>query len=133
VQQVMIGREQPLGRFWPLTGQRRLVEHALLTALLETAPRVLLVGGEERGTWMLEQGMASDRAFAFAVGLSREPAGATGRISFVPSAVTSEASITSKASSASSCPTLFEFTCALADRQPLQWEGLGGAWALAWS
>src|SRR5947199_274737 len=39
VQQVLIGRQQPVGRFWPLTGRRRLVEHALLTALLEPVPR----------------------------------------------------------------------------------------------
>src|SRR3954463_4066876 len=66
VQQVLIGRQQPIARLWPLAGRRRLVEQALLTALLETASRVAVAGGEERGTWLLEHGVASARAFAFA-------------------------------------------------------------------
>jgi len=53
VQQVLIGRQQPVRRFFPLTGRRRLVEQALLTALIDSARQVVLLGGEERGTWML--------------------------------------------------------------------------------
>ena len=75
VQQVLIGRQQPIARLWPLAGRTRLVEQALLTALLEPAPRVALVGGEERGTWMLEHGMAS----AAVVCLRRDPDARTGR------------------------------------------------------
>ena len=55
IQQVLIGRQQPIARLWPLAGRARLVEHALLTALMEPAARVALVGAEERGSWMLEQ------------------------------------------------------------------------------
>ena len=44
------------------------------------APRVLLCGGEERGTWLLKQGVASDRSFAFALALEREPVGALARV-----------------------------------------------------
>lgn len=124
MQQVMIGRQQPLGRFWPMTGRRQLVEHALLAALLESAPRVLLVGGEERGTWMLEQGMASARAFAFAATLSLDPIGAAGRITFAPA-------LDSPGDGA--CPALAAFTDALAEQRPLSWHGAGGAWQLAWS
>ena len=65
VQQVLIGRQQPIARLWPLAGRTRLVEQALLTALIEPALRVALVGGEERGTWMLEHHMASSRSIAF--------------------------------------------------------------------
>ena len=141
VQQVMIGRQQPLGRFWPLTGRRRLVEHALLTALLEPAPRVLLVGGEERGTWMLEHHMASDRAFAFALALTSEPAGAAGRVTFVPaSSGTGFLPVSlakhgqdAHATSDGPCPSLAGFTDALAERRPLHWRGAGGAWSIVWS
>src|SRR5688572_3937387 len=42
IQQVLIGRQQPIARLWPLAGRARLVEQALLTALLETAPRVIV-------------------------------------------------------------------------------------------
>lgn len=76
VQQALIGRQQPVGEFFPLTGRAHLVAHAIQAALLATAARVIVCGGEERGTWLLEKGTASDRAFAFAFALSREPAGA---------------------------------------------------------
>lgn len=122
VQQVLIGRQQPVGRLWPLAGRTRLVEQALLTALLEPAPRVALVGGEERGTWMLEHNVASTTSFACAALLTREPAGAAGRVAFSPGPIADAA-----------CPTLEDFTHALAERRPLSWLGAGGAWTLEWS
>ena len=72
VQQVMVGRQQPVGRFWPVTGRARLVESALLTALLEPAGRVVLVGGAERGSWLLAARMASGEAFAYALLLTSD-------------------------------------------------------------
>ncbi len=121
VQQVLIGRQQPVARLWPLAGRSRLVEQALLTALLEPAARVVLAGGEERGSWLLARGMASARAFAFATVLTREPAGAAGRVTFFPGPGPDEP-----------CPALEDFTVALARRQPLHWAGAGGTWTLAW-
>ncbi len=117
VQQVMIGRQQPVARLWPMAGRDRLVEHALLTALLEPAARVALLGGEERGTWMLEHRAASDRAFAFALVLTREAEGAIGQVSFAPNSGADEA-----------CPLLEELVIALDERTPLAWSGAGGAW-----
>src|SRR3954463_12195588 len=49
IQQVLIGRQQPIARLWPLAGRARIVEQALQAALLEPADRVVLAGGEERG------------------------------------------------------------------------------------
>ena len=121
VQQVLIGRQQPIARLWPLAGRTRLVEQALLTAVIEPAPRVALVGGEERGTWMLEHAMASPRSFAFAAILTREPAGAAARVGFTPGMETDDA-----------CPTLENFTQALAGRRALSWHGAGGAWTFDW-
>ncbi len=123
VQQVLIGRQQPIRRFWPMTGRRRLVEAALLAALLEPAPRVVLLGGEERGTWLLEQGMASDHAFAFAVLLTTDSTGAGGRIHFSPGAEKPEERV----------PTLDAFATSLAERNPLRWFGAGGDWRVEWS
>jgi hypothetical protein len=97
------------------------VEQALLSVLIEPAVRVALVGGEERGTWMLEHRMASTRAFAFGAILTRESAGAVGRIAFAPAASIDTA-----------CPTLEQFAQALAERRALAWQGAGGAWTLAW-
>ncbi|MEO6994216.1 MAG: hypothetical protein ABI273_11335 [Lacunisphaera sp.] len=122
VQQVLIGRQQPIARLWPVAGSVRLVEHALLTALMEPAARVALVGGEECGSWMLEQGMAASRAFAFATLLTREPAGAVGKITFNAADKTD-----------GSCPSLEKFALALAQHHPLAWSGSGGDWQLLWS
>ena len=122
VQQVLIGRQQPIARFWPHAGRTRLVEQALLTALLEPAPRVAVVGGEECGTWMLAQRMASPTAYAYAAVLTREAAGAVGRVAFKPGET-----------AAAACPAAEEFALALAERRPLHWDGIGGAWLLRWS
>jgi hypothetical protein len=121
VQQVLIGRQKPIARLWPMAGGARLVEQALLTALMEPAARVALAGGEERGTWLLEHNIASARAFAFGLLLTRESAGALGRIAFTPAEVGDDR-----------CPGLEQFAEALANRQPLGWHGAGGAWQLAW-
>lgn len=81
VQQALINRQLAIAEFFPLTGRAHLVAHAFQTALLSAAPRVLLCGGEERGTWLLDYGVASDRSFAFALALSSSPGNALARIS----------------------------------------------------
>ncbi len=106
LQQVMIGRQQPIRSFWPMSGPR-LVETALLAALIDPAPRVALVGAEERGTWLLEHRMAGGRPFGFAVLLVSEPAGAGGRISFQPAEDAADDPV----------PTLEAFADALAERR----------------
>jgi hypothetical protein len=121
VQQILIGRQQAVARLWPLAGRSRLVEQALLTALLETAPRVILTGGEERGTWMLEHGFAAPQPFAFAAVLARDSANALGRVSFQPGDQADEP-----------CPALENFSRALAARESLSWRGAGGIWSVVW-
>jgi hypothetical protein len=81
VQQALITRQHPVEEFFPLTGRAHLVAHAVQAAVVSPAPRVLLCGGEERGTWLLEQRAASDRTFAFALALTRESSGAIARVS----------------------------------------------------
>jgi len=122
IQQVLIGRQQAVRRFWPMTGRRRLVESALLAALMEPSPRVVLAGGEERGTWLLEANMASDQAFAFAIVLAADPKGALGRVRFSPGAATGDAP----------CPALPEFAGAIERKEGLNWRGAGGDWSLDW-
>ncbi len=121
VQQVLVGRSQPIARLWPLAGRTRLVEQAWLTALLEPASRVALVGGEERGTWMREHGMAAETSFAFALLLTSEPAGAMGRVAFTPGPSPDQA-----------CPALESLAQDLAARRTVQWHGAGGAWSITW-
>lgn len=81
VQQALIVHQQPVREFFPLTGGAFLPAQALQVALLaSTSGRTVLCGGEERGTWLLENKSASDRAFAFALALSPSAEGAVGRL-----------------------------------------------------
>ena len=75
VQQLMIARQRAVREFLPLSGGPLLAFHALRACILAPADRVLLCGGEEKGTWLLEYGLASDRTFAFAASLTRERTG----------------------------------------------------------
>jgi hypothetical protein len=85
VQQVLIGRQYPVHELIPLAGDGQLVVQAALAAVLAPAPRVLWCGGEERGTWLREVGLASEQSFAFALALTTERSPATlGRISLGP-------------------------------------------------
>jgi hypothetical protein len=70
VQQLMIGRQRPVREFLPLSGGPLLAFHALRASLLSPSPRTVLCGGEEKGTWLLDYGLASDRTFAFAAALT---------------------------------------------------------------
>lgn len=72
VQQGLIGRQRSVRELIPISAGPGLPVHALLSAMLAPAARVLVCGGEERGTWLLEHGVASDRAFAFAFALARD-------------------------------------------------------------
>lgn len=92
VQQNLIQRQQAVREFLPVTGGENLPAQALLAALLSDSPRTILCGGEERGGWLLEQGRASNRTFAFALALSRDPADALGRIRLTDTAVPASAS-----------------------------------------
>jgi hypothetical protein len=109
VQQVLIGRQHPVGEFFPLTGRDHLVAHAVQAALLSPAARVLLCGGDERGTWLLEHHAASDRSFGFALALAAEATGGLGRLRLAPVA----------ADLAVAAFTLPEFFSALVTRTPL--------------
>lgn len=109
VQQSLIARQHAVGEFFPLTGRAHLVVQAFQTALLSPAARVLICGGEERGTWLLEQNVASDRSFAFALALSRDPTNALARVTLGPAETASDAS-------AFTLPELFD---ALVTRRPL--------------
>ncbi len=86
-QQGLIGRQRSVREFFPLAGGAQLVGSAVQAALLAPSERVVLCGGEERGTWLVASGAASHRAFAFALALTRtRQSGTVGRISLEPTA-----------------------------------------------
>ena len=80
VQQALIVRQQAVKQFLPMIGGAFLPAQALQVALLAETPRTILCGGEERGTWLLENKSASERAFAFAFALSASADGALARL-----------------------------------------------------
>lgn len=89
VQQGMIRRAQPVGEFFPMAGSGHLAGHSVLAALLSPAPRVLLCGGDERGTWLTAIDGASTRTYAYGMFLvtteTADPAlKPAGRITLTP-------------------------------------------------
>ena len=84
VQQFMIGRQQALRRFFPITGRGQLVAQALRAAALAPTPRAVICGGEERGTWLLANRVASERSFGFSLVLSRASEGSCGAVRLEP-------------------------------------------------
>jgi len=73
VQQAVIGRQRNVRELFPHAGGGQLPVQGLLTAMLSPAPRAVLVGGEERGTWLVDAKAVSDRTFAYALALTRDP------------------------------------------------------------
>jgi len=116
VQQALISRQVQVGEFFPLTGRAHLATHAVQAALLAVAPRVLICGGEERGTWLLEKRAASDRTFAFALSLTTSRDGAIARVTLDVAAH----------DTAAQTFTMPEFFDALRSRQPIDVAGAPG-------
>ena len=139
VQQALIGRQQPVREFFPVTGHAHLLARALQTAWLTPASRALLCGGEERGTWLLERGTASDRTFGFSLALTREPTPETlGRItvSTTPASPALHSPPASPAAPTQPDPALSlpDFFDALHHRRPLSVAAAPGLHlVLAWS
>ena len=73
VQQLLIARQLPVAELLPVSGGDLLAFHALRSVLTSPAPRVVLCAGEERGTWLREHGLASDRTFGFAARFESGP------------------------------------------------------------
>jgi len=85
VQQGLIGRQRSVPELFPFAGAGCIAGHALMAALLNPAKRVLFCGGDERGTWLREHGVASERTFAFALSLAVEDSpGAIGCLRVLP-------------------------------------------------
>lgn len=72
VQQSLIGRQLPCAQLYPMSGDSQLVAQALLTAALTGSARTLLCGGDERGSWLRERGLAAEESFAFAMAIGPE-------------------------------------------------------------
>lgn len=81
LQQGLILRQKQMREVMPLAGGPELVLQSALATLANPAGRVIWCGGEERGTWLRELGVAADRSFAFALALGgREEPASLGRV-----------------------------------------------------
>lgn len=76
VEQSLILRRQPLPRFFPIAAPGGLFS-ALRSLPPEDLPAIL-VGGDERGEWSAEDGLSSDRGFAWALTLRAAKEGGEG-------------------------------------------------------
>ena len=72
LQQMLIGRQSAIGTVFPLSGDAQLVSEGLVTAMTAESPRVIICGGEERGTWLTEHNAAAEQSFAFALAATQE-------------------------------------------------------------
>ncbi len=71
VEQALIPGKQAVDRFYPITSERFLLGKALENCFLLGEEEVVLLGGEERGDWLVPFGLASGESFAFGLRLSR--------------------------------------------------------------
>lgn len=84
IQQVFVHRRIPISAFIPITGKGNLIGSLLETAALAGTDRVTICGGEEKGSWLLEQEKASDNAFAWTMTLSLASVDSIGVLSIEP-------------------------------------------------
>ncbi|MDQ8186362.1 hypothetical protein [Pelagicoccus sp. SDUM812002] len=71
VEQALIPSKQAVDRFYPITSERFLFAKALENCFLLEEEEVVLLGGEERGDWLVPVELASGESFAFGLRLRR--------------------------------------------------------------
>lgn len=124
VEQYLIQNKQPIREFYPLAGGADLLIRALSTAQLCAEANVILCGGEERGTWLLETGISSRTSYAWALQLSQTRTEDTIGVIRWQGLEESEGSL-------GLIPGLL---CALISQQPFRHEGAtGGQLELVWN
>lgn len=81
VEQFLIQNKQAVTELFPLAGEKDLLFRSLDTALLCVGETLILCGGEERGTWLIENGVSSETSYAWAIKAQTQPCeAALGRI-----------------------------------------------------
>ncbi|WOO42324.1 hypothetical protein [Rubellicoccus peritrichatus] len=81
---VLVARKQPVSGFTPVTGGVETVERALLLSLCSDNETIHFWGGEEKGNWMPEKGLAAPKNFAFYLELSKSDTDALGTLTLTP-------------------------------------------------
>lgn len=81
IQQVWIARKSELESLYPISGDAHIVASALQNALLCSADRILIIGGEEQANWLHKHNIGSPKAFGFCLELGA--LGATGGMAVI--------------------------------------------------
>jgi hypothetical protein len=80
IEQALILNKQEVGAFFPLAGGRNLMLQMMKLAFSAQNSDVILCGGEEKGNWLADFGLAHPCSFAFAMRLSDSSDGACGAL-----------------------------------------------------
>ncbi len=82
IQQALVPRQLPVASFFPLVAGPRAAAQALGLALLQTSETAWVAAAEERGTWLLEAGAASDETWALLLKLGSPETPGLGTVSW---------------------------------------------------
>ena len=80
IEQALIMNKQEVGALFPVAGDQRLFLQMLQVGFSCVSPRVVLAGGEEKGSWLTGFDLAYSRSFAFSLCISTDPTDAIGEI-----------------------------------------------------
>jgi len=115
IEQALILKQREVGAFFPVAGGAHLLLPMLKLAFSIPSADVVLCGGEEKGSWLREFGLAYDRSFAYALHLGSGPQQSIGELIWEPEAPVSEESI----------PTTEEAIRRISAGQPVEFRGAG--------
>jgi hypothetical protein len=82
VEQALIMENREVGAFFPMAGGKALMMQMLKLAFSAEGPEVIVCGGEEKGSWLADFGLAHHCTFAFAMRVSNDPTNACGELTW---------------------------------------------------
>ncbi len=124
IEQALILKQQPITALYPMAGGKAILSQAFHLACQEGRPEVLVVAGEEAGTWLADMGAASRQSFAWALHFNRQPENTLATLSFRPAAEANPP--------ADGSPSLHDFARQLESRTDLAWNGPSGHFSWQW-
>lgn len=80
IEQALIMNRQEVAALFPVAGDKELFLQMLQVGFSCVSPRVVLTGGEEKGSWLTGFDLAYLKSFAFSLCLSADPTNAIGEI-----------------------------------------------------
>jgi hypothetical protein len=91
IEQALILKKQPVGAFFPIAGDQTLFAQMMKYPFTASTGKTAVCGGEEKGGWLRNFGVAHPVSFAFSLLFSESPDEAIGYCEWSPSAAPGEA------------------------------------------